>query len=66
MSQPEPSPEFLAFIRAMFGVDAVFEVESFNVRDLPLCDNPDCLGCVDERKRRTAEYNRRVARSTRN
>ncbi len=61
MSQPEPPPEFLAFIRALFGADAIIEIES-----LELCDNPSCIGCVEERKRRMAEYNRRVARSSRN
>lgn len=66
MSQPEPPPELLAFLRAMFGTDAIFVVEPVDLRSLELCDNPSCIGCVEERKRRMAEYNRRVARSSPN
>ena len=63
MSQYEPSPEVLAFIRALFGVDAVIEVETFDVQ---LCDDPGCVFCVEQRKRLMAERNRRIARSSPN
>lgn len=66
MSQPEPPSGFLSFLRAMFGTNAIFVVEHVDPRSFELCDNPSCVGCVEERKRRMAEYNRRVARSSQN
>lgn len=59
----QPPLEVLAFLRALFGVAAIIEVETFDVQ---FCDDPACPFCVERRKRRMAEYNRRVARSSRN
>lgn len=66
MSQPEPPPEFLAFLRAMFGVDEIVIVERRDPVGFEPCDDPQCAVCPDVRKRRMAEYNRRVARSSQN
>ncbi len=59
----KPHPEILAFLRAMFGVDTIIEVETFEVQ---LCDDPACPFCGERRKRLTAERNRRLARPSPN
>ncbi len=60
------SPEFLAFIRAMFGADAIVVVGSVDQREIPLCGDPVCPDCVAERNQRMAAFNRQAARSTQN